>query len=104
MEQKKGLKISFNQNVLTAYIECDIDHHSAKGLREAIDSYTEKYKPTLLKLDFSGVQFMDSSGIGLIMGRFKLVSALKGKLKVINIPTRLERMIKLSGLGALGIF
>ena len=38
------------------------------------------------------------------MGRFKLMSAIKGKMKVINVPKNLERMVKLSGLGALGIF
>ena len=47
---------------------------------------------------------MDSSGIGLIMGRFRAVSSLKGKLKVVNIPKNLERMIRLSGLASLGIF
>lgn len=99
-----GVKFSSSHNSLTALIEGDIDHHTAKHLREAIDEQAENQVPRLLRLDFSGVQFMDSSGIGLIMGRFKLISALKGKLKVINIPANLERMIKLSGLGALGIF
>ncbi len=99
-----SVKMSLYQNTLTSFIEGDIDHHTAKDIRETIDSYVEKYNPEVLKLDFSGVQFMDTSGIGLIMGRFKLVSALRGKLKVINIPKNLERMIRLSGLGSLGIF
>lgn len=96
--------MSSYQNTLTAFIEGDIDHHTSKEIRESIDAYAEKYSPKLLELDFSRVQFMDTSGIGLIMGRFKLMSALRGKLKVINIPKNLERMIKLSGLGTLGIF
>lgn len=99
-----GVHISPDQGTVTALVEGDIDHHSAKEIRESIDEYAEKYNPKLLVLDFSGVQFMDSSGIGLIMGRFKLMSALKGSLKVINIPKNLERMVKISGLGALGIF
>ncbi len=99
-----GVKISIERDVLTAYIESDIDHHSAKDIRETVDRAIEKYNPKFLKLDFSGVQFMDSSGIGLIMGRFRLMKEIQGKLKVVNIPKRLERMIKLSGLGALGIF
>ena len=57
-----------------------------------------------MEIDFSGVQFMDSSGIGLIMGRYKLMLSMGGKLKVINVPKRLERMVKLSGLEALRIF
>ncbi len=99
-----GVKISLQDNKLTALIEGDIDHHTAKEIRETIDNCVENYVPRQLKLDFSGVQFMDSSGIGLIMGRFKLISSLKGTLKVINIPKNLERMIKLSGLAKLGIF
>ena len=99
-----GVKMSIDDNVLTAFIEGDIDHHTAKDIRDTIDNYTKKYVPRILKLDFSKVPFMDSSGIGLIMGRFKCVSSLKGKLKVINIPKNLERMIKLSGLTSLGIF
>lgn len=99
-----GVKISILDNVITSFIEGDIDHHTAKEIRETIDYHVKKYNPKLLKLDFSNVQFMDSSGIGLIMGRYKLVKSLNGTLKVINIPNRLERMIKLSGLVALGIF
>ena len=99
-----GVKILLRDNNLTALIEGDIDHHTAKDIRETIDDCVEKYLPKQLKLDFSGVQFMDSSGIGLIMGRFKLISSLKGMLQVINIPRNLERMIRLSGLAKLGIF
>ncbi len=87
-----------------ALIEGDIDHHTAKDIRETIDEYIEKYSPLFLKLDFSEVRFMDSSGIGLIMGRYKLMNSLRGKLKVINVPKNLERMIRLSGLMSLGIF
>ena len=99
-----GVKMSMNDKILTAFIQGDIDHHTAKEIRDTIDDYIKEYVPKILKLDFSGVPFMDSSGIGLIMGRFKSISALKGKLKVINIPKNLERMIKLSGLTSLGIF
>lgn len=99
-----GVKISVLDSTITSFIEGDIDHHTAKEIRETIDYHVKKYNPKLLELDFSNVQFMDSSGIGLIMGRYKLIRSLSGNLKVINIPSRLEKMIKLSGLVALGIF
>ena len=99
-----GVNLSFDGSHMVALINGDIDHHSAKEIRQTIDESIRKYSPRNLSLDFSGVPFMDSSGIGLIMGRFKEMAAIKGKLKVVNIPKRLERMIKLSGLGALGIF
>ncbi len=99
-----SVRVSFYKNTLTACIEGDIDHHTAKEIRETIDGYVEKYNPNVLEMDFSCVQFMDTSGIGLIMGRFKLMSAMGGKLKVVDVPKSLERMIKLSGLGTLGVF
>ena len=89
-----GVKLSVENSVMTAFIEGDIDHHTAKEIREIIDANIGRYSPRILYLDFSGVPFMDSSGIGLIMGRFRAV----------NIPKNLERMIRLSGLASLGIF
>lgn len=96
LPEKKGCVV--------AAIEGDIDHHTAKDIRETIDEYIQKYSPLFLKLDFGEVRFMDSSGIGLIMGRYKLMTSLRGKLKVVNVPKNLERMIRLSGLLTLGIF
>lgn len=96
LPEKKGCVV--------AVIEGDIDHHTAKDIRETIDEYIQKYSPLFLKLDFGEVRFMDSSGIGLIMGRYKLMTSLRGKLKVVNVPKNLERMIRLSGLLTLGIF
>lgn len=99
-----GVVISSEGNVTTAFLDGEIDHHVAKSIREEIDAHALKTKPKLLKLDFGGVQFMDSSGIGLIMGRYKLACEIKGNLKVVNIPTRIEKMVKLLGLVKLGIF
>ena len=96
LPEKKGCVV--------AVIEGDIDHHTAKDIRETIDEYIEKYSPLFLKLECGDVRFRDSSGIGLIMGRYKLMTSLRGKLKVVNVPRNLERMIKLSGLTTLGIF
>lgn len=99
-----SVKISFSGGVMIAAIEGEIDHHTAKDIRESIDYSVNEKKPRFLKLDFRSVPLMDSSGIGLIMGRYKLVNSYGGKLKVINVPKRLERIIKLSGLGVLKVF
>lgn len=98
-----GVKISSEKNTATAILEGDIDHHTAKPMRETIDNYIERMHPKLLYLDFSGIQFMDSSGIGLIMGRYRLMKQFKGEVKLVNIPSRIEKVIKLSGLGVLGL-
>lgn len=99
-----GVEILKGSSEVTAKIDGDIDHHTAAEIRKTIDENISLLRPRLLKLDFGGVQFMDSSGIGLIMGRFKNVKTNGGDLKVVNVPKRLERMIKMSGLTKLGIF
>ena len=89
--------------VVTALLEGEIDHHSARGMREAIDSAVVRIKPEVLRLDFSAVGFMDSSGIGLIMGRYRLMSESGGTLEVINVPASMSRMMRMAGLCRLGI-
>ena len=54
---------------LAAYLSGEIDHHAAQSLRREIDAQVDDRLPELLTLDFSGVTFMDSSGVGLILGR-----------------------------------
>ena len=98
-----GVTISFTGNEMKAKLEGDIDHHTAKGMRDPIDELVNKKSPSVLKLDFGGIQFMDSSGIGLIMGRYRLMKSLGGKVKVINMPPHIEKLIKLAGLGVLGL-
>lgn len=88
---------------LTAMLIGDIDHHTAREMRKEIDALVEKHHPTLLRLDFSAVQFMDSSGIGLIMGRYRLMKLIGGNVLVCNVPPHLKRLMDLSGVGSLGV-
>ena len=64
---------------IIAQIEGDLDHHSAAGIRADIDHAVRVSEITRLVLDFSRVTFMDSSGIGLVMGRYKLMTERGGK-------------------------
>lgn len=98
-----GVKISVNGQVMNALLEGEIDHHTAKSMREEIDFEVNKMQPALLNLDFGNIQFMDSSGIGLIMGRYKMMKSMGGALKVVNVSSQMDRVIRLSGLGALGV-
>ena len=61
-------KIEFRKNTLTAYLDGEIDHHTASLIRMGIDDAILHKRPEELILDFGGVTFMDSSGIGLVMG------------------------------------
>ena len=97
------MRISENGDTVTVYLTGDIDHHSARSIREDTDAVVQMKKPSVLNLDFSEVSFMDSSGIGFIMGRYRLMSLYGGAVRVINVPEGLAKMMNLSGLSALNI-
>ncbi|HOQ00203.1 MAG TPA: anti-sigma F factor antagonist [Acetivibrio clariflavus] len=92
------VKISYKGNTLIAGIIGELDHHTAEYVREKIDSELIKATTKNVIFDFSKVTFMDSSGIGVIMGRFKNVSKLSGKLSVANVNPQLMRIFEMSGL------
>ncbi len=89
--------ISTAQRV-TAFLEGEIDHHTAAALRMEIDDAIRQNKPKTLKLDFADVTFMDSSGIGLVMGRFRTAQSLGGKLIVSNLSPQIYKIMQLAGL------
>lgn len=101
--KKMNVSFSFRQGELTAYLKGEIDHHTARSMRQRIDGEAERLHPTVLILDFSQVVFMDSSAIGLIMGRYRLMQLIGGYIRVSNIPPHLRRIVELSGIGALGV-
>lgn len=84
------------QGILAAYLTGEIDHHAAQALRSEIDAQIDARMPELLTMDFSGVTFMDSSGVGLILGRGRQMSGLGGRLVVQNAPDTVRRMLDLA--------
>ena len=69
---------------LIAALAGEIDHHNSKQIREAIDAELERGGYKLLTFDLESVSFMDSSGIGIVLGRYKVVSKGGGRLRIIN--------------------
>ncbi len=86
---------------LVARLSGEIDHHAAAEMRFTIDGELERSVPELLILDFSGVDFMDSSGVGLILGRLRVISGWNGKLSVVNPRPAVRKMLSLAGLNRL---
>ena len=84
-----------------AGIQGDIDHHTASDIRAEIDAVLENSTPRVLILDFGKVKFMDSSGIGLILGRMRVLDGFGGKLFVQNVTGHVEKIVKLAGLTGL---
>ena len=79
------MKTSLNGGTLTVFLDGEIDHHSAPSVRNTVDEAVMTQSPSRLALDFSSVSFMDSSGIGLIMGRYKLMNGRGGVHEVHGI-------------------
>lgn len=96
-----SIKVEVNKNILTLHLIGDIDHHSAKEMREIADLNIDTYSPKLLIIDFKDVPFMDTSGIGLVMGRYKLMKSLRGEVKIINSSPYIKRIMSLAGLNKL---
>ena len=86
---------------LAAYLTGDIDHHSAQLLRAEIDAQLDTRMPDLLTVDLGGVTFMDSSGVGLILGRGRRMSAGGGRLTVQNPPRQICKMLNLARIAYL---
>ena len=95
--------VTLDDGVLTVKICGEIDHHTAALVRKETDTLIQQKRPRELILDFSSVTFMDSSGIGLIMGRYRIMGLFGGYLRVVNVPESLEKLMILSGLGALKV-
>ena len=93
-----GVRLLLRDETLTARIIGEIDHHTARMVREEIDSTAQKVKPLRLCLDFSEVPFMDSSGIGVIMGRYKKVYMMGGEVWAVHTNERMKKILTMSGV------
>lgn len=97
------VKVYVADEILTAYLIGEIDHHSAKEIREEIDGAAARSRPKEMILDFREVTFMDSSGIGLVMGRYAVMQELGGVLRAVNMSGHIKKVMKLAGLDRLAV-
>lgn len=93
-----SVQLNYKEGVLTAKLGGEIDHHNAREMRESIDDASQKLKPYCLRMDFSDVPFMDSSGIGLILGRVRLYNFWRGHVVLCGLSSNLGKMVELSGI------
>ena len=76
----------------------EIDHHTTEIIRRRADYEIQRYIPRKAIFDFSSVTFMDSAGIGMIIGRYKLLTMLGGTLEIKNVSPIVEKILKMSGI------
>ena len=92
-----NVKLTLDEGVLTAFVRGEIDHHNAKAARRRIDRELESSRPRELRLDLSGVNFMDSSGLGLILGRYTKAKDLGVAFAVQNPTPATMKILTLAG-------
>lgn len=87
-----------SDNILVAHVKGEIDHHSAAPLRNAIDRSMKVFGCRNLVLDLYGVEFMDSSGIGVALGRYKKLAKSGGKLCISGCSEYIEKVLGMAGV------
>ena len=93
-----AIKISSTPARLTIELSGEIDHHNAAVLRLEADEAIQSSMPQTVRLDFGEVTFMDSSGIGFVLGRYRIAESCSASMEVVNLSVRLYTMMKLAGL------
>ena len=96
-KRRGGYESDFSGGLLVVRILGEIDHHSAVEMRAGIDEEIFETRPEKLILDLSAVDFMDSSGLGLILGRYAAVQKSGGDLVVLNPNPGVMKILRLAG-------
>lgn len=97
-KEEAGAQLCVRSGILIIQMHADLDHHNALWIREQADKMIERQNVKHILFDFTGVEFMDSSGIGVIMGRYKKVIFTGGKAAVCNVGSAVDRIMRMSGL------
>jgi stage II sporulation protein AA (anti-sigma F factor antagonist) len=94
-------KLDTENGIMDIKLFGEMDHHSAKSVREEVDAAITFENPMILRLDLSQINFCDSSGLGFIMGRYRRMQSIGGNLILINPSEPTQRILKIAGLDKL---
>lgn len=84
-------------NCLTIFLPHEVDHHNAEEIRRESDRLIEKHHIRYVIFDFRETNFMDSSGIGVIMGRYKRLYMMGGEVCAVHTSDRVKKILTMSG-------
>ena len=76
----------------------EIDHHSTEKIRRLADNEITRYMPRKVVFDFNKVTFMDSAGIGMLIGRYKVAKMLGSTIEMINVKPSIKKVFEMSGV------
>lgn len=92
------INYSKKDKLLKVEITEEIDHHIVEKIRRKVDDEITRYMPRKTVFDFDRVSFMDSAGIGMIIGRYKMMKLIGGETEIVNISPNVKRILEMSGI------
>jgi stage II sporulation protein AA (anti-sigma F factor antagonist) len=96
--RRSSMKYQVQENCLTIYLPREVDHHNAEEIKREADAVIDRNHIKYVIFDFEMTDFMDSSGIGVIMGRYKTVSLIGGEVWAVHTNARIKKILTLSGV------
>jgi stage II sporulation protein AA (anti-sigma F factor antagonist) len=93
-----SMQIRQQGDVLIARLGGELDHHTADKVKGHLEQQLAKGHTKHLVVNLAGMHFMDSSGLGVLIGRYKQIKQLGGQMKVSNVDPAIYRIIEMSGL------
>lgn len=95
------MKAYSSEEGILVKLEGEIDHHGAREIREGLDKMIAESRPKTLVLELSGIDFMDSSGLGLVLGRYRRLNEIGAKMFIKNPGARTEKILAMAGVDKL---
>ncbi len=92
------MEYQVEEDFLTILLPQELDHYQAEELRKRADEIIEKRQIKHIILDFANTVFMDSSGIGAIMGRYRLIALFGGEMWAVHTSERIRKILRMSGV------
>lgn len=95
------MKAYSSEDSLVVKLDGELDHHSAAEIRADLDRMIAQNKPKTMILELSDIDFMDSSGLGLVLGRYRRLSDIGSKMLIKNPGARTEKILCMAGVDKL---
>jgi stage II sporulation protein AA (anti-sigma F factor antagonist) len=93
-----AIETSVTNGILVVRMRGELDHHAVESIRNDIELALENTHYRGLVLSFRGIDFMDSSGLGLILGRYRTVAQRNRKMALCEVNPSLQKIFELSGI------
>lgn len=92
------IQVKHQSDYITACLYGELDHHSAEMVKAQLDDVIAKYRNVNLVLDLKNLSFMDSSGLGVLLGRYKKLKAVGSSMYIKNANRQIEKVFDVSGI------